>query len=186
MPVNGPPDSTRECYGPIVGSLPRTRFSLRRGRPRRGLTTCAVGTLVTFLVLLPFASSTGAAERQAGDRGTAQASHGAVQCLNVWGGGTLYFDECSHQSNTGGRGRLSLIRESNIVKWASGKTTTITVTNSYEDIGACMPDGPGYHDLYVMMGTFVNNWGHSTSGSFTAGWCLSPRGAYLGGQSFEL
>ena len=145
-----------------------------------------VGTLATFFVLLPFASSTGATERQADAQATAQANHGAVQCLNVWGGGTLYFNECSHQSKTGGKGKLSLIHESNVVKWVSGKTTTITVTNSYEDIGACMPDGPGFHDLYVMMGTFVNNWGSSASGSFTAGWCLSPRGAYLGGQSFEL
>ena len=67
--------------------------------------------------------------------------------------------------------------EGGVVKWASGQTTTLSDVNTSEGIGGCPPNGPGYHDFYDMTGTFTNSWGGS--GTFDAGWCLSPQGPYL-------
>jgi hypothetical protein len=64
-----------------------------------------------------------------------------------------------------------------VVTWASGKTTTLSDVKTSEAIGGCPPNGQAYHDLQFMTGTFTNSGGGS--GTFAAGWCLSPKGPYL-------
>ncbi len=87
------------------------------------------------------------------------------------------LSECTHKMKTDGRGVYREPGSGGVVKWASGQTTTLSDVNTSEAMGACPQNGQEYDDLYYMTGTFTNSWGGS--GTFAAGWCLSPQGPYL-------
>lgn len=147
---------------------------------RRGLAASAIATLVVAMGFLFFPVSGGASEKPAAMEPAAGAG-GIVKCsaLAVAGRKVSKFalSECTHKGKTDGRGLYPNPGEGGVVTWASGQTTTLSEVSLSEGIGSCPPNGPGYHDFYDMTGTFTNSWGGS--GTFDAGWCLSPKGPYL-------
>lgn len=147
---------------------------------RRGLAASTIATLVVAMVCLFFPASGGASEKSAAVE-PAGGTVGIVKCsaLAVAGRKVPKFalSECTHKGKTDGSGLYPDPGEGGVVTWASGQTTTLSDVSLSEGIGACPPNGPGYHDFYGMTGTFTNSWGGS--GNFDAGWCLSPNGPYL-------
>ena len=170
---------TRDFNGQMVRrSQPGRTFPALR---RTSLAASVPGTLAVGMICLCFPASSGASERPAATV-PAAANQGNVTCSGLaWGqkGSEAKFDlsKCTHEGKTGGRGKYPLPGSGGVVTWASGQTTTLSNVNTSEAIGGCPPDGQAYHDLYYMRGTFTNSWGGS--GSFAAGWCLSPKGPYL-------
>jgi hypothetical protein len=168
---------TRDLHGQPVRRSHRGHVLLAM---KSGLAASVLGSLVVAMVFSCFPASGGASDRPAaaeaaaGDRGT-------VTCSTLaWGRGVepkFVLSRCTHEGKTGGRGKYPLPGAGGVVKWASGQTTTLSNVDSSEAIGACPANGQEYHDLYYMTGTFTNSWGGS--GTFAAGWCLSPKGPYL-------
>lgn len=147
---------------------------------RRGPAASVLGALAVAMVCLCFPASGGASERPAAAE-PAGAGPGIVNCRALAGGkgAVQKFDlsECTHKAKTGGSGVYRYPGSGGVVTWSSGRTTTLSDVNTSESMGACPPNGQAYHDLYYMTGTFTNSWGGS--GTFSAGWCLSPKGPYL-------
>ena len=150
---------------------------------RRGPAASVLGALAVAVVCLCFPASGGASERRAAAEPAAEGRETVTCNALAWrprgtsSEGKWNLSECTHKGRTDGRGVYPNPGEGGVVKWASRQTTTLSDVNLGEAIGACPANGQAYHDLYYMTGNFTNSWGGS--GTFAAGWCLSPRGPYL-------